>query len=99
MIDKKLIGIHYTGASTERIQAVANKCWRGKYKSWHFNCQQFIGDVTHKEFRSDPYSYYSVMILLSAIAGAIIIGGTIYAPASATKNLQMEYKNHKISGG
>ena len=85
MAEKKLIGIHHTGASTERIQAVANKCWKGKYKTWHFNCQQFIDDVTHKEFRSDLYSYYTIIILL-VVAGIIIIGGTIYVLASSNKS-------------
>jgi hypothetical protein len=82
MVGKKLVGIYHTGASTERIQAVANKCWKGKYKTWHFNCQQFIDDVTHKEIRSDLYSYYTVIIILLAVAGVAIIGGTIYVLAS-----------------
>lgn len=77
MVSKKLIGIYHTGASTERIQAVAQKCWKGKYKTWHFNCQQFIDDLTHKEIRSDLYSYYTVIILLLAVTGVAIIGGAI----------------------
>lgn len=82
MVGKKLIGIYHTGASTERIQSVAQKCWKGKYKTWHFNCQQFIDDVTHKEFRSDMYSYYMVIVL--AAAGMIMLGGTICWLASGS---------------
>lgn len=82
MVGKKLVGIYHTGASTDRIQAVAQKCWKGKYKTWHFNCQQFIDDVTHKEIRSDLYSYYTVIIIMLAVAGVAIIGGVIYMLAS-----------------
>lgn len=78
MVGRKLVGIHHTGASTGRIQAVAQKCWKGKYKTWHFDCQRFIDDVTHKEFRSDLYSYYAIPILASA-AGIVLISGIIYA--------------------
>ena len=71
---RKLIGIYHTGASTERIKAVAEKCWKGKYNDYYFNCQQFINDITYNEFRSDLYSYYSVMFLAGAITGTVILG-------------------------
>jgi hypothetical protein len=85
MVGKTLVGIYHTGASTERIQAVANKCWKGKYETWHFNCQRFIDDITHKELRSDLYSYYSIIILALSVTGVIIIGGAIYCLANGNK--------------
>lgn len=76
---RNLIGIYHTEATTSRIQAVAKKCWSGKYDTYHFNCQQFIDYVTHKQVSSDVYSYYSGMILmLSGVAGLILIGGALY---------------------
>jgi len=81
MVGRNLIGIHHTGSSTARIQAVAQKCWKIKYKTWHFNCQQFIDDVTHKEFRSDMVSYYAILILSLSLIGFVLIGGTIYSMA------------------
>jgi hypothetical protein len=76
---KNLIGIYHTGATTGRIQAVAKKCWSGKYNTYHFNCQQFIDYVTYKQVSSDVYSYYSGMILaLAGVAGLLVVGGTIY---------------------
>lgn len=76
---RNLIGIYHTGATTARIQAVAKKCWKGKYDSYHFNCQQFIDYVTHKEISSDVYNYFSGKILMIAgVAGLALIGGAIY---------------------
>ena len=84
MVDKKLIGTYHTGTSTERIQAVAKKCWKGKYKTGYFDCQGFIDDVTHKEFRSDLHSYYAIIILTLAVMGVALIGGTIYMLSSGS---------------
>jgi hypothetical protein len=76
---RNLIGIYHTGATTTRIQAVANRCWSIKYDSYHFNCQKFIDMVTHKEISSDVYNYYSGKILmLAGLAGLIVVGGIIY---------------------
>jgi len=80
--DKDLIGVYDTGTSTGRIQAVAKKCWSGKYNNYHFNCQKFIDYVTHKELSSDLYSYYAGMIIMLAVSGIIILGGTIYVLAN-----------------
>lgn len=88
MVGKKLIGTHHTGTSTARIQAVSQKCWKYKYKTWHFDCQRFVDDVTHKEFRSDLYSYYAIIILTLAVAGVVIIGGSLYLLSSGNAKIK-----------
>jgi len=88
MKDKDLIGTYHTNASSERIKAIADKCWGDQYNNYHFNCQKFIDDITLKEIRSDLYSYYSGIILPLAALGVIIVGGIIYSLASGTKKQQ-----------
>lgn len=88
MKDKDLIGTYHTNASSERIKAVADKCWGDKYNNYHFNCQKFIDDITLKEIRSDLYSYYSGIFITLAALGIIVIGGAIYMLASGTKKQQ-----------
>jgi hypothetical protein len=76
---RNLIGIYHTGATTGRIQAVAKKCWKGKYNTYYFHCQQFIDYVTHKQISSDVYSYYSGLVLaMGGVLGLIAVGGAIY---------------------
>jgi hypothetical protein len=77
MKGKKLIGIHHTGATSKRIQSVADRCWAGKYDKYSFNCQRFIDEVTMKEFRSDIYSYYSTTIL-ATVGMLALTTGIIY---------------------
>lgn len=76
MNGRELAGIYHTGASSERIKEVAERCWNNKYEKYYFNCQKFIDDITMKQFSSDLYSYYSGIIL--GTVGVAVLGATLY---------------------